>query len=94
MYTKEVYKKALKEYREFEEQLQKMSSLPFEQLCEKCNGYNVDDTSFDMNYNSLAITVEEVDGERYVLENIEVYHGDIAWNCESLTLEKLIQKAS
>lgn len=91
---KEVYRKALKEYREFEGKLQKMSSLSFEQLCKNVNGYNVDNTSFDTNYNSLAITVEEIDGERYVSENIEVYHDDITWDYESLTLEELIQKAS
>lgn len=92
MWTKEIYKKALEEYREIEKDLQESKTLSWKELYEKYDGFN-DCRGFDVNYKSLTVTIEEgVNGIRLISNVIEVY-GDESTKCEMISLEELINKA-
>lgn len=94
MWTKEIYKKALEEYREFERGLQETYALSWEELYEKYRGYN-DYIGFDVDYKSITITIDErEDGLRFISEGVEIYGDEWSCKCELLSLEELIRKAN
>lgn len=94
MWTKEIYQRALKEYREIEEKLKESNGLSREELYQKFNGFN-DFEGFDVNYKSLTVTFEENEnGEWYISNGIEIYGSEESNKYEFLSLEQLLCKAN
>lgn len=98
MWTKKVYKEALKEYRNLEEEIRELQHLSFPQLFERYKGWSLSKDEevnwFDIAYELLTVTIEKgADGIVRVSENIEIWGDENINKYELLTLEELVNKA-
>lgn len=98
MWTKEIYRKALKQYRNLEEEINQAKNLSFGELYEKYKGWSLDGDSetsyFDMAYGLLTVTIEENEDDSInISSEIELWGDEEISQCEDLTLEELIKKA-